>query len=77
MKITFIVMGEEHIMDVPERMPVFVARWRALAETYNIGRPPSDFEIRTYEGEYVDPLTYVKDIPKGPVYLTPAMGAGG
>jgi len=73
----FVVMGEPFQVDWTVDVPVFMVRWHVLLATANTGRPPADFDIHSRDGHYIDPLTLVKDLPEGELFLSPRIGIGG
>ena len=75
--LNFIVMGDPLRRECDESQMIFAVRLQVLIETHNTGRPPSDFEIRDATGQVIDPLTLVRDLPEGEIWITPRMGCGG
>jgi hypothetical protein len=76
-ELTFVIMGEEYTLDADENLGVWLPRAIALYATRNTGRPPDDFQIRDDAGYLIHPNTYVRNLPEGRIWLSPAIGWGG
>ena len=74
--IKFVIMGEEYLVDAADFQKVKSVRDYALQATRNIGRPASEFQIRSSSGELISPDTLVADLPKGEIFLSPCCGWG-
>jgi hypothetical protein len=75
--IEFVIMGNPVLVEAEDHWPLWVARLHALQISQNVGRPPSDFQIRDNDGNLLEPTVLVEDVPPGIVWLSPAVGAGG
>lgn len=75
--LSFVVLGEPFQTEWDADAPVFAVRWHVLLATANTGRPPAEFDLYSRDGQYIDPLTLVKDLPEGEIFLSPCMGMGG
>jgi hypothetical protein len=79
--LTFIVNGAEVVLDhLNLSEPLHAARNRALAESKNTGRPPSDWQIKDQSGNALDPDKRIESysFPRGTkLWLSLGVGAGG
>lgn len=78
--IVFIINGQEQMEEVNIHEPLGAARAKALADSHNTGRPPSEWLIITEDGKELDPTAKIEDFHfQGAVRLTLTLkvGAGG
>lgn len=78
--ITFIVNGEDVLVDANPASPLHALRNKALAMSKNTGRPPDEWEIRDQRGILLSPEQSVESFHFSDgvrLFLTLRVGAGG
>jgi len=81
LELTFVVNGEDVVLDVPEHQPLHAAVSQALAKSKNDARPANEWELRYEDGTMIEDLSKpVNEYGFKPgirLYLTLKVGAGG
>lgn len=78
--LVFIINGMDYPIDVSVEAPLVTAVERALVESRNTGRPPSEWEVRNTSGVLLETGRTIEDLglKNGTrLFLSLRVGAGG
>ena len=80
LSVTFIINGEEQVVEVQDSQPLKAAIAKALAASDNSSRPAKEWEARTDSGTKLDTdkkIGALGILDGGTIYLSLGVGAGG